>query len=249
MKVIILCGGKGQRMQSGQEYPKPMAEVSGKPLIYHIMKTYEKFGFNDFILPLGYKGEVIRQYFINYELNNCNILKEIPTNKIKVLENCDNFKITMIDSGIETMTGARIKRVSKYIDGDTFMVTYGDGLADIDINELIRFHNESGKIATITGIKKKSQYGVLEVNGNIATSFKEKSMDAGIINGGYFVFNRKFLDYLDIEDSCVLEQDPIKALIAHRELAVYMHDGFWISVDTQKDLVFANEMWGKSYDI
>jgi len=249
MKVIILCGGKGQRMQSGQDYPKPMAQVHGKPLIYHIMKNYLKYGFKDFILPLGYKGNVIRQYFIDYELNNCHIVKEAPSNKISVLGDCDNFKITMIDTGIDTMTGGRVRRVSKYIDGDTFMVTYGDGLSDININKLLEFHKEKGKIATLTGIMKKSQYGVLKIEDDIAKSFNEKSAEDGIINGGFFVFNTKFLDFLGDDDSCILEQEPLNALIEDGELAVYMHDGLWISVDTQKDLETANKVWGDSYDI
>jgi len=236
-------------MQSGQEYPKPMAQVHGKPLIYHIIKTYMKFGFNDFILPLGYKGEVIRKYFIDYELNNCHIVKETPSNKISVLDDCDNFKITMVDTGIDTMTGGRIRRVSKYIDGDTFMVTYGDGLADIDMNKLLEFHKEKGKIATLTGVQKKSQYGVLTVENGVATSFKEKSAEDGMINGGFFVFDTKFLDYLDGDDSCILEQGPLNALIEEGELAVYMHDGLWISVDTQKDLDAANNVWGDSYGL
>jgi len=243
MKVIILCGGKGQRMQFGQDYPKPMAQVNGRPLLYHVMKTYAKYGFNDFILPLGYKGEAIREYFLNYERNNCEILKDTATNKITILDDCDDFKVTMINTGLDTMTGGRIKRVSKYIDGETFMVTYGDGLADVNISELVAFHKEKGKMATLTGIRKKSQYGILETEDNIAVSFQEKSQEEGIINGGFFVFNTDFLNYLDTEDSCILEQDPIRSLIENRELAVYMHDGMWISVDTRKDLEYANLVW------
>ena len=230
-------------MQSGQHHPKPMSCVKGRPLIYHIMKTYEKYGFNDFILPLGYKGDMIRDYFLNYELNNCNIMKETATNKITVLGNCDDFKVTMVNTGLETMTGARIKRVSQYIDGDVFMVTYGDGLADVDIQKLLAFHKAKGKIGTLTGIKKKSQYGILEIKNDIAISFKEKTTTEGIINGGYFVFNREFLDYLDSKEGCVLEQEPIRALIKNKELAVYMHDGLWLSVDTPKDLEYANQVW------
>lgn len=243
MKVIILCGGKGQRMQSGQDYPKPMSLVNGRPLIYHIMKIYAQYGFNDFILPLGYRGEVIRNYFFNYELNNYHIMKETASNKVTILGGYDNFKITMINAGIDTMTGGRIKKVSQYIDGDTFMVTYGDGLADVEIDKLLAFHKKKGKIGTLTGIHKKSQYGILETKDDIAISFDEKNTTEGIINGGFFVFNREFLDYLDSDDSCVLEQDPIKALIKNNELAVYMHDGMWISVDTPKDLEYANQKW------
>jgi len=246
MKVIILCGGKGQRMQFGQDYPKPMAQVNGRPLIYHIMKIYAKYGFNDFILPLGYKGEAIREYFINYELNNCKILKETASNKITVLDGCDDFKVTMVNTGLDTMTGGRIKRVVEYIDGDTFMVTYGDGLSDVDISKLVAFHKKKGKIGTLTGIIKKSQYGILETENDIALSFKEKNTDEGIINGGFFVFNTEFLDYLSESESCILEQEPIDALIEKRDLAIYMHHGLWLSVDTLKDLELANHVWKES---
>jgi len=246
MKVIILCGGKGQRMQSGQSHPKPMSKVNGKPLIYHIMQTYAKYGFNEFILPLGYKGEMIREYFLNYELNNCSVLKETATNKLTLLGNCDDFKVTMVNTGLETMTGARIKRVSQYLDGDVFMVTYGDGLADIDINKLIEFHMAKEKIGTLTGIRKKTQYGILETKNGVAKSFKEKNTTEGIINGGYFVFNREFLGYLDAHEGCILEEEPIRALINDQELAVYMHDGLWLSVDTPKDLEYANKVWKES---
>jgi len=235
-------------MQSGQDYPKPMARINGKPLIYHIMKIYSKYGFNEFILPLGYKGEAIRDYFINYEEKNCNILKETAVNKITVLDDCDNFKVTMIDTGIETMTGARIKRVSKYIDGDTFMVTYGDGLANIDINKLLKCHNDNGKIVTLTGVVKQSQYGTLQVDGDIVNSFSEKETSDGIINGGFFVCNNEFLDYLSDDSSCVLEQEPLKELVKQKQLGVYMHDGIWISVDTLKDLDLANELWRGYYE-
>ena len=243
MKVIILCGGKGQRMQAGQDYPKPMAQVNGRPLLYHIMKTYAKYGFNEFILPLGYKGDVIRDYFLNYEQFNSPVMKETGSNKITLLEGSDDFKITMVNTGLETMTGARIKQVSQYIDGDTFMVTYGDGLANIDIGKLISFHKEKGKIGTLTGVSKKSQYGILEIENDIALSFKEKSTSDGIINGGFFVFHTEFINYLNTKADCILEEEPIRTLIQNRELSVYMHDGMWISVDTLKDLEYANQVW------
>ena len=244
MKTIILCGGKGQRMSNpNEDMPKSMAIVNGKPLIYHIMKIYSKYGYNDFILPLGYKGDKIKEYFINFEWKNSNFTKTTNANDIQIFDDTDKFRITFIDTGINTMTGARIKRVSKYIDTDQFMVTYGDGLSNINIDELIKFHNKKGKFCTLTGIQKKSQYGILEVENDIAKSFSEKEAMDGIVNGGFFVCNKEFLNYLSDDESCILEKEPLKNLVEDGQLAVYPHTDIWISVDTHKDLVNANEIW------
>ncbi len=245
MQTIILCGGKGTRMQGINDMPKPMQLVNGKPIIHHIMNQYKQYGKNDFVLPIGYKGEKIKQYFIDYEWNNCNFKKSIGANDIELMDCDDDFSITLIDAGLETMTGARIKKMEKYINSDVFMVTYGDALSDIDINKLLEFHKKSGKIATVTGIRKKSQYGILEIEGNLATSFSEKSAEDGIINGGFFVFSRKMFDYLGDDINCVLEEKPLQKLISDQQLSVYMHEGFWLSIDTQKDLQEANKIWTK----
>jgi len=241
MKTIILCGGKGQRMNTSEnDLPKAMALVKGKPLIYHIMKQYSKYGFNDFILPLGYKGKEIKKYFIEFEMINSNFTKETFKNSISYHNENDNFKVTLIDTGVDNLTASRIKQVGKYIDTDNFMVTYGDGLSDVNISELIKFHKEKGKIATVTGVKKKSQYGSLEVENGIAKTFKEKVAEEQIINGGFFIFKKEFLEYLD---EGMLEEEPMKKLLEKKELAVFLHEGKWISVDTQKDLITANEVW------
>lgn len=244
MKTIILCGGKGLRMQSGTEdVPKVMSLVNGKPLIYHIMQQYAKYGFNEFILPLGYKGEIIKKYFIDFEWGNSDFTKETYKNILTFHNKGEDFKVTLVDTGQDTLTGSRIKKVSDYIDTDTFMVTYGDGLSDIDISKLIKFHKEKGTIATVTGIKKKSQYGVLKAENGVVNSFKEKTTEEGIINAGFFVFKKEFLNYLTIEPGTMLEEEPMNKLIKEGQLSLYLHDGLWISIDTQKDLLLANEAW------
>lgn len=244
MKVIILCGGKGQRISTANEnMPKPMLLVNGEPLIQHIIKIYMKYGFTDFILPLGYKGEAIKEYFVDYEWRNCNLKKHIGQNEVEFYDCKDNFNIALVDTGLETMTGARIKMVEKYIDNDDFMVTYGDGLSDIRIDELVTFHKNHDKIGTVTGIEKKSQFGTLQVDNDIAVAFNEKQTGIGIINGGFFVFKKEFLNYLSDDPNCILEDKPLFDLIADKQLCVYQHKGLWLSVDTNKDLAYANEIW------
>ncbi len=243
MKVVILCGGKGQRMgTTSEELPKPMLPVKGKPIIIHIMNQYMKYGYNDFILPLGYKGSQIKQYFKDYEWLNYDFKKTIGKKQLELLQEQKEFHVTLVDTGISAMTGSRIKKIEKYID-DTFMVTYGDGISDINIKKLLSFHKKSGKIATVTGIERKSQYGILEVQDNVVTAFTEKQSADGVINGGFFVFNKKIFDYLSEDNNCILEADPLQALVKDQQLSVYKHKGFWKSIDTQKDLEEANEKW------
>ncbi|AJA46877.1 nucleotidyl transferase [Clostridium pasteurianum DSM 525 = ATCC 6013] len=244
MKVVILCGGKGSRLASPTEHkPKPLAMVNGKPIIWHIMKIYMKYGLNDFILPLGFGGEKIKEYFWNYEWKNKNFIKDYSNNTIKFLDKPENWKITFVDTGVDTMTGGRVKKVQKYIDGDAFMMTYGDGLSDINIKNLIDYHYHKGKIATVTGVERKSQYGILTVENGIAKSFDEKSKLDGIINGGFFVLSTKVFDYIEDDAGCIFEQKPLKALAKQGELSVYLHRGYWASIDTYKDLISANKTW------
>lgn len=244
MKVVILCGGKGSRLASPTENkPKPLAIVNGKPIIWHIMKNYMKYGFNDFILPLGFGGEKIKEYFWDYEWKNKNFIKDSANNSVKLLSEPENWKITFIDTGVNTMTGGRIKKIQKYIDEDIFMLTYGDGLSDINIKTLLEYHYNKGKIATVAGIQRKSQYGILTVENGIAKSFDEKTKLDGIINGGFFVLNTKIFDYIEDSESCVFEQKPLKNLAKKGELSVYLYDGYWISIDTYKDLLVANKTW------
>jgi glucose-1-phosphate cytidylyltransferase len=244
LKVVILCGGKGLRMRGlTEDVPKTLAKVNGKPIIWHIMKHFSKYNHSEFILPLGYKGEQIKEYFMDYPWRNNNFVLDLGENKYSLLNEVDSWNITCVDTGNDTMTGARIKMIEDYVDDDTFFVTYGDGLADIDLDELIKFHKKHGKTVTLTGIKKNNQYGVLTINQGIATDFTEKPLLDFIINGGFLVCNKQFFNYLAKNSSCVLEDEPLKNLVKDRELAVYEHDGLWISIDTPKDLDEANKLW------
>jgi len=247
MKIVILCGGKGTRLNSSlEDVPKPLASVKGRPIIWHIMKLYLKYGYNEFILPLGFGGDKIKEYFMSYEWKTHDFLKDSQAEQIKLFEESENWKISFIETGIDTMTGSRLKKIEKYITDDTFMVTYGDGLSDVNIHDLLLYHEKMGKLATVTGVDRKSQYGVLNVEKGIATSFNEKSNLDGIINGGYFVLNKGIFKYIDDASNCVFEEEPLKKLAFQRELAVYKHDGFWMSIDTQKDLSTANLKWGEN---
>lgn len=248
MKVVILCGGKGLRLRSATDYtPKPLVLVNDKPVIWHIMKIYSHFGYNDFILPLGFGGDKIKEFFWNYDWKNYDFVKEIGENKVTMLQQPEKWNITFVNTGIETMTGGRIKKIEKYVDGDTFMLTYGDGLSDININELMRYHSEKNKIATVTGILRNSQYGTLTAKDGIAKSFEEKPSLEGLINGGFFVLNKEIFNYLSDDEKCIFEEEPMRKLVHDGELAVYEHKGLWIAIDTYKDLQTANESWKPSF--
>ena len=244
MKVVILCGGKGSRLRAANDdTPMPLALVNGKPILWHIMKIYSSFGYNDFILPLGFGGEQIKEFFWDYEWKHHDFIKDTSSNKVIMLQQSENWNITFVDTGIETMTGARIKKIEKYVDGDTFMLTYGDGLSDINIDELVKYHYDKGKIATVTGISRDIQYGILSVKDGVATSFEEKPPLDGVINGGFFVLNKEIFSRLSTEESCIFEREPMQQLAQNGELAVYEHKGFWMAIDTYKDLLTANESW------
>ncbi|MFT9496063.1 glucose-1-phosphate cytidylyltransferase [Anaerosolibacter sp.] len=244
MKVVLLCGGKGSRMKEiTDDVPKPLAMIGGKPILWHIMKIYAHYGFNEFILLLGYKGEKIKEYFMDYAWKNNNFVLDTETGNYELLDQPEKWKITFIDTGIETMTGGRIKKAQTYIGGEPFMLTYGDGLADIDISKLLDYHKRSGCIATVTGVPKISQYGTMVVENGIVQTFQEKSQKEGIINGGFFVFNSEVFDYLENDSDCILEQKPLGKLTGARQLSIYLHEGFWTAMDTYKDILAVNEMW------
>lgn len=227
-----------------ESVPKPLALIGGRPILWQIMKLYSRFDFCDFILPLGYMGEKIKEYFINCDWMQNDFILELSgkENKLFFLSKPEKWKITFVDTGSDTKTGGRIKRICRYIDGDTFFMTYGDGLCDVDIEKLLKYHREMGKIATLTGVEKKSQYGVLKVADGLATHFGEKTEIEGIINGGFFVLNKEVFDYLG-DDQCVFEKDTLTRLASEGQLAVYEHKGFWQSVDTVKDLQHLNSNW------
>ncbi len=246
MKLVILCGGKGTRMREETEYrPKPLVEIGGNPIIWHIMKIYSYFGIKDFILCLGYKGEMIKQYFNNIQwLNNDYTLHIDNCLSTITYHTNDNNKwnITFINTGSETLTAGRLKQTRKYIAEENFLLTYGDGLSDVNIKELIKYHKSKGKLATLTGIHPVSSFGVIEVENGIAKSFTEKPRQGGFVNGGFMVLNRKIFDYIPEKD-CMFVQKPLVNLTADKELAIYEHKGFWMAIDTFKDAFRANELW------
>lgn len=249
MKVVILCGGKGTRLREETALkPKPMVEIGGIPILWHIMKIYAHHGFNEFILCLGYKADVIKEYFYNYEMLSNDFTIELGTKNIELHSNHSEgeWKITLADTGLNAMTGARVKKIEKFIDEDTFLLTYGDGVTDLDINKLFQYHKSHGKIGTVTGVHPPSQYGELTIHEDHVLSFSEKQKKQNnSINGGYFVFNRKIFRYLKDDDVCIFEREPLEKLASDGELKVFQHKGFWQCMDTSRDYKYLNEMWGK----
>lgn len=247
-KVVILCGGAGTRLREETEFrPKPMVNIGSRPILWHIMKYYSRFGFSDFVLALGYKGEMIKNYFFHYELMNNDVTIELgqPENIcIHYSHDEAGWKITLADTGEKTLKGGRLKKVERYITDDTFMMTYGDGIADVDINALLAFHKSHGKMVTMTGINPASRFGKLKIEGDRVVIFSEKPQNGeGLINGGFFVFNRRIFDYLTTADSCDLEIGPLDQIAKEGQLMVYKHRGFWACMDTLRDMEYLNKLW------
>lgn len=247
MKVVLLCGGMGTRLREETEVkPKPMVEIGGMPILWHIMKTYSYYGFNEFVLCLGYKGNIIKEYFYNYEMLANDFTIELGTNDIKIhpRHSEHGWKITLVDTGLNAMTGARVKRIEKYIKEDMFLLTYGDGVSDINIHKLLEYHKSHGKTGTITGVSPPSRYGELLIHQDQVISFSEKPKNNdNSINGGYFVYNKEFFSYLKDEDDCILEREPLEMLAKDKELQVYQQTGFWQCMDTYRDYKYLNEIW------
>lgn len=247
-KVVILCGGRGSRLNEETDVtPKPLVEVGGRPILWHIMKIYSAYGFNEFVLCLGYKGACIKEYFYNYHaLMNDFTIHLGGQEKISYhnrSEECD-WKVTLVDTGFSALKGARIKKIEPFIDSDYFLLTYGDGVADIDINSLLRFHRKHGKICTLTGVRPPSRFGDLVCEKGVVKSFTEKAQaSGGLINGGFFVCNRKIFDYLSLDDSCDLEKGALEDLAKRRQLMVYQHKGNWECMDTIREKEHLNELW------
>ena len=239
MKVVLLAGGFGTRISEESHLrPKPMIEIGGKPILWHIMKYYSSFGFNEFIICCGYKQHVIKEWFANYYLHNSDITLDFTKgNEMTVHNNvAEPWKVTMIDTGLNTMTGGRIKRIKPYVGNEPFMLTYGDGVANVDLNTLLAFHQSHGKIATMTAVNVGQQFGVLEIgkDGTI-NKFREKNdSDGGVINAGYMVLNPQIFDYIE-GDETVFEKKPLETVAAEGQLMAYMHKGFWKCMDTQRD--------------
>ena len=247
MKVVILCGGMGTRLREETEVkPKPMVEIGGMPILWHIMKAYAHYGFNEFILCLGYKGEMIKEYFYHYEVLSNDFTIELGSKKIDIhpRHSEQGWKITLVDTGLNTMTGARVKRIERFIKEDMFMLTYGDGVTDINIHKLLEYHKNHGKIGTVAGVSPPSRYGELLIHKDQVILFSEKPKNNdNSINGGYFVYNKEFFNYLKDDDDCILEREPLEMLAKDKELQVYQHTGFWQCMDTYRDYKYLNEIW------
>jgi glucose-1-phosphate cytidylyltransferase len=247
MKVVVLCGGLGTRLREETEFrPKPMVEVGGRPILWHIMKLYAHYGFSDFILCLGYRGNMIKEYFLNYEAMNNDFTINLGTQsqiKFEASHLEQSFRVTLADTGLDAMTGGRIKRIQKYIDTDSFFVTYGDGLADLDIAQLLTFHKSHGKLATVTTVRPISRYGSVEVSEEgLVKRFMEKPRSEGWISAGFFIFNRGIFDYLG-QDDCVLEEKPLENLAVDGQLRAYRHNGFFYAMDTYREYQHLNNLW------
>jgi len=247
MKVIILAGGFGTRLGNlTSAIPKPMVEVGGKPILWHIMKTYAHYGLKDFVICLGYKGHVIKDYFLHYDANNNDFTIDLSDNSVDFHNDHDeaDWKVTLVDTGLNTLKGGRVKRIERYLDDDVNLLTYGDGVANIDINDLVAFHHKHGKIATITGVHPPARFGELIAKGNVLTSFEEKSQTShGMINGGYMVINEAILNYLTEAESCDFEGGVLETLARQGDIAVYKHMGMWACMDHERDLKNLEKLW------
>ncbi len=246
MKVAILAGGLGTRIREETEYrPKPMVEIGGRPILWHIMKTYASFGFTDFVICLGYKGDAIRDFFLNYETRNRDFAVTLGTRELEIHGSHDEhgWRVTLAETGSATLTGGRVKRVAKYLAGETFMLTYGDGVADVDIRRLLEFHRSSRKLATVTAVRPSSRYGELAIADGLVKMFREKpQVHEGWINGGFFVMEPAVLEMIE-SDNASLEDGLLAQLVDQRELAVYEHRGFWQCMDTHREMELLNEIW------
>jgi len=247
MKAVILAGGLGTRLSEESHLkPKPMIEIGGKPILWHIMKIYSHHGIHDFVICLGYKGYVIKEYFANYFLHMSDVTFDVASNRMEVHQHhVEPWRVTLVDTGPETMTGGRLRRVREYLNNETFCFTYGDGVSDIDIRALIEFHRMHGKLATITAIQPPGRYGALNLDGQSVTSFQEKPAgDGGWINGGFFVVEPNAIDLI-AGDQTSWEQEPLTNLAASGQLMSYPHTGFWQAMDTLRDKTRLEELWAK----
>lgn len=241
MKVVILAGGLGTRISEESHLrPKPMITIGEQPILWHIMKYYSCFGFQEFVICCGYKGYVIKEYFADYYLHRSDVTFDFTLgNQMTVHSNvAEPWRVTLVDTGLNTQTGARVKRVEKYIGGDSFMLTYGDGVSNVDLNALLAQHRDSGKVVTLTGIQPGGRFGVLDLDDSQKTviGFREKAKeDGGWINGGFMVMEPEVFQYLSAEENCILEREPMETLAAEGKLGVYKHEGFWQCMDTQRD--------------
>ena len=248
MKVVILAGGLGTRlMEETEARPKPMVEIGGKPILWHIMKIYEAFGYNDFVLCLGYKAQSIKEYFLNYYLYNSDVTIELEKNKVDVhFSNAESFRVTLVDTGLNTDTAGRIKKIQKYVESQTFMLTYGDGVGDINIKELLEFHKSHGKLATVTSIQTPGRFGNIEMaeDGEVKYFVEKPQGDGMWINGGFFVLEPGIFKYLEGDmDEVQWEKKPLKEIAQDGQLSAYKHTGFWKPMDALRDRIELEQLW------
>lgn len=256
MKVVILCGGQGTRLREETEYrPKPLVEIGGRPIIWHIMKIYSSFGYKQFLLCLGYKGWLIKEYFLNYRAYDSDFTLQLGFDRAieyhgrgnGTSTSSEDWRITFAETGQDTMTGGRVKRVASYLHDEDFLLTYGDGVGDVDLRALIEFHKSHGKIGTVTAVGTPGRYGELAIGTDHGVSrFSEKPSGGSCINGGFFVFKRKFLDYLPDDPHCILEKAPLEKLAQDGQLMAYRHPGFWQAMDTYREFTLLNDMWSRN---
>ena len=246
MKVVILCGGLGTRLREETEFrPKPMVEVGGRPILWHILKHYSRHGFHEFVLCLGYKGDLIREYFLDYKAMNADVRVSIGGQTVEYLDPLaeeQSWVVTLAETGAETPTGGRLNRIRRHLDDGTFLWTYGDGISNVDLAKLLAFHRAKGKLATVTGVRPMSRFGEIEVRQGLAASFQEKpQLHGGRVNGGFFAMEARALDSIATDE--VFEHGPMQRLTERGELAVYEHDGYWASMDTYRDTLQLNQEW------
>ena len=245
MKLVILAGGLGTRISEETTLkPKPMVEIGGRPILWHIMKMYASHGINDFVFCLGYKGYVIKEFFANYFLHTSDVTFDLANNRMDVHQrNAEPWRVTLVDTGESTMTGGRLRRVARYLGDEDFCFTYGDGVADVDITALLRFHQAHGKLATLTAVQPPGRFGVLDLNGSAVRGFQEKPKgDGAWVNGGFFVLSPKVVDLIAGDDS-IWEREPLESLAGQGQLEAYQHHGFWQPMDTLRDRVLLEELW------
>ena len=249
LEAVILCGGQGTRLREETEFkPKPMVEIGGRPILWHIMRRYHRFGVRRFILCLGYKGDVIRDYFLNYRLRQCDVTVQLRTHEVTVHgeDTAEDWEVVLADTGEDSMTGARIKRALAHVRGESFFATYGDGVADIDMEALVACHERGGRLATVTSVHPSSRYGEIDVAHEQVRTFMEKPQVAeGWINGGFFVFSRKAFDGVSSAPGVVLETDVLPQLAAAGQLSAYRHGGFWQCMDTYREMLVLNQLWAR----
>ena len=248
MKAVILAGGYGTRISEETHLkPKPMIEIGGMPILWHIMKHYSNYGINDFVICCGYKGYIIKEYFANYFLHRSDVTFDIKNNKMEVHKKfAEPWKVTLVDTGLNTMTGGRLQKIKSHIDNETFCFTYGDGISNVDISKSLKLHKDTGTIATVTAVQPPGKFGRMNLKENVVSHFEEKPIgDGGWINGGYFVLEPSVFDYLK-DESTIWERDPLEELAKNKELSAYRHTGFWHPIDTLWDKNYLENLWEKN---